>query len=80
MSTQSAGASEGQSVTVRYGPYNHKLNYAGLTVAQARAKLQAIWGVPADAKGLKGKEQLADDHVIQAGEEIEFIKRQGEKG
>lgn len=82
MSTQpSAGASSSnETATFRHGPFNHPLKFVGLTVKQAREKLGDAWSVPSDAKAMNGKQQLSDDYIIQSGDEIEFVKKQGQKG
>lgn len=81
MTVGNTGASSAQDkVRIRYAGYNHPTEYVGMTVKQARDKLSPMWGVPTDAVAYKGKEQLSDSTFLQAGDEIQFVKRQGEKG
>jgi len=65
---------------LRYGVYNQPTNVAGKTVKEVRDQFAKIWGIPTDAIAYSGKDKLADDHVIQAGQNIEFTRRAGEKG
>lgn len=69
-----------QLASARFGVYNNALPLVGKTVAEARAQLQGMWQVPADATAYKGKTRLEDNYVIEAGDEIEFQRRTGEKG
>lgn len=80
MSTQNAPAGGKALCRVRYGGYNNAAPFVGMTVEAARAKLATQWSVPGDAAAYIGKTELASDYVIQANDEIEFVKRQGEKG
>lgn len=75
----SAGGASG-TVRLRFGGYSSNAPLVGKTIAEARVSASAQWGTPGDAKAFKGKEQLEDNYVLQPGDEIEFHKRQGEKG
>lgn len=74
------GAQGGGSAQIRYGVYNNPGNHAGKSVSDLRGQFSAMWGIPGDASAYKGKEKLADDYVIQPGDNIEFHRRAGEKG
>lgn len=65
---------------MRFGIYNQQLPLAGKTVKQARDQLANMWNVPKDAQAYNGKQQLSDDHIIEAGEQLEWQRRTGEKG
>lgn len=77
---QKAAPAAVQQATIRFGVYNQQVPFVGKTIGEARAKLAGQWNIPEDANPFKGKEQLADDYVIQAGDNIELHRRMGEKG
>lgn len=64
----------------RYGVYANPGPFVGRTVAEVREHLGGLWQVPNDATAFKGKQKLADDYVVLEGDNIEFHRRQGEKG
>lgn len=80
MANEQAGAAKAANANVKYGVYGQPGNYANKSVAQVRADLGNLWGIPADAAAYKGKERLEDNYVIQPGDQIEFHRKQGEKG
>ncbi len=81
MSTATSGASNADKMAkIRYLGYGNPAPYVGQTIKQVREKVTPLWGVPNDAFAYKGKEKLDENYIIQAQDEIEFIKRQGEKG
>lgn len=75
-----AAPAQSGMATVRYSVYNQPGPYVGKSVNEVRAQLGGLWNIPADAAAFKGKEQLQGDYVIQPGDSIEFLKKQGEKG
>lgn len=80
---QSASSGPAKMVNVESGLYGGPVPLAGKTVAQARdelAKSQPKWAIDKNSKAFSGKTELADDHVLQPGESISFIKKMGEKG
>lgn len=56
------------------------MDFTGKTVAQARDSLAKMWKIDKDSAAIMNKQTLADDYVIQSGDNIELVKRQGEKG
>lgn len=66
--------------TIKYGPYTQKGNYAGRTIGDVKAELQGILSMDGDTVASIGKTRINDDHVITEGEEIQLIRRRGEKG
>lgn len=64
----------------RYGVYANPGPFVGRTVAEVREHLGNLWQVPADATAFKGKQKLEDNYVVLEGDNIEFHRRQGEKG
>lgn len=81
MASQEFANSGTEKATVRYSMYtDQSASLVGKTVRQAREQYGQQWEIDQQASAFIGKTQLADDHVIQAGEDILFIRRQGEKG
>lgn len=76
---QDAGG-EQQLAHFRYGVYANPGPYVGRTVAEVRQQLGRLWQVPGDAQAYIGKNKLDDNYVVKAGDNIEFHRRQGEKG
>lgn len=66
-------------VTVLSGP-NRTTVPAGRTIGAIREGLQTMWGMTAGHVAYIGKEKPGDDYVTQAGEQVEFHRREGEKG
>jgi len=78
-SASSSPADASKPVTAKSGAW--KKTYApGETVGQVRAKLNEYASIDGAAVAYSGTTALPDDHVLQAGETIEFIKKTGEKG
>lgn len=65
---------------IRYGVYNQPGAFVGKSIGDVRRSLAPQWGIPDDARPYKGKEQLNDDYIIQAGDNIEIHRQMGEKG
>lgn len=76
----SAQPSGGQMANVRFGVYTQPAPVAGKTVREVREQFSKLWGIPSDAVAYKGKDKLAEDHVITSADNIEFHRRAGEKG
>ena len=51
-----------------------------MTVGEYRKQLNVMASIPDGAVAYSGNQQLSDDHVMQPGESLEFIKKTGEKG
>lgn len=80
-SASSAQPNRGNGIAnLRYGVYSQPTNVAGKTVREVREQFGKIWGIPTDAVAYLGKDKLSDDTVIQAGQNIEFSRKAGEKG
>lgn len=80
MAEATGAAAGGQPARVRYGVHNQTGEIAGKTIGQVRAERARAWQLPSDAQAYKGTEKLSDDYMIQPGDNIEFHRRQGEKG
>lgn len=75
------GAAAGNApARVRYGVHNQQGDIAGKTIGQIRAERGRQWQLPGDTAAYKGTEKLSDDYVIRPGDNVEFHRRQGEKG
>lgn len=53
--------------------------FVGLTVSQIRFTRQA-WGIPDDARAYLGGSAVSEDYTVTAGDRIEFVRSQGDKG
>lgn len=67
-------ATTAKLANVRYGLYGQPGPYAGKSVAEVRSEVGTLWNIPPDAAAFKGKDRLADDYVIQPGDQVEFHK------
>jgi hypothetical protein len=70
----------GQPANVRFGVYSQPAPVSGKTVGEVRQQFAKIWGISNDAVAYKGKDKLDENYVIQAGDNVEFHRRSGEKG
>ncbi len=79
--TQSQPAAGENRAQVKYGTYNETDTlFVGQTVAQVRLARRDAWNIPADARAYRGKDEIAETYVLQAGDMVEFHRRMGEKG
>lgn len=79
-SGQVSGKQQG-SATVQYSMYTQSNEaFVGRTVAEVRNAMAEHWGIPSDSDALKGKTRLPEDYIIQAGDNVQFHRRSGEKG
>jgi hypothetical protein len=53
---------------------------AGRTVAEARRVARAVLGTEQDARAVLDGQDVAEDHVLEVGQRLEFVKRAGHKG
>lgn len=81
MSQEFQGTTGNEKATVKYSMYTEtSQSLVGKTVRQARDQYGQTWEIDNQASAWSGKTQLKDDYVIQPGDEIQFMRRQGEKG
>lgn len=82
MSNEAATRAEGQNlnVTVQYSAFKGVLPMAGKTVKQVREEMSAQWHIEAGASGYIGKQRVADDTILEAGQSLVFHRQMGEKG
>lgn len=77
-----AAAALGQPVDIVHGANDTRENISGQTVAQARKMFTSSFNIPADAKTFVNGNQVTNEEetVLQAGDQLEFIKEAGQKG
>ena len=83
MQEASSGASASepnQAVRIRYGIQSKQGDMAGKTIGQIKAEVGRGWKMTEDTVAVSGTQKLDDDYIVKAGENIEFTRRQGEKG
>ncbi len=79
-STASSAASpKAGKATIKNGVYGDKVD-AGSSVGDARKKMIALNGMASDTTAYIDNKPVGDDHVLQAGDTLTFLKRSGEKG
>lgn len=72
--------SSNPGVNVSYGIHKMTADAIGKTVADVRAGLAQVMNIPANAGAVIGGNRVTDDHVIQKGQAVEFVKEAGVKG
>lgn len=78
---QNAASAPEQRAKLVYGTYEELDQlFVGLTVAQARLARAEAWNIPAAAKAYRGREEVAETYTIRRGDQVEFVRRQGDKG
>ena len=78
--TQAQKATANNMAMIKSGVNNQAIPCAGKTVAQVRRELGGAFGIDPEAKAYKGKTQLSDTYVIESSDNIEFVRKLGEKG
>jgi len=72
---------EDSPVWVTYGVNQISFDtLAGRTLAEARKILREALGIPDDARAIGDRELVDEEHVIRAGEILEFITEAGKIG
>jgi hypothetical protein len=67
-------------VVLQYGVHQYVADVVGKTVAQVKQAYAQIMNLPANAIAHVGGKPVPDSHVIERGQELEFIKEAGVKG
>jgi hypothetical protein len=67
-------------VDVIYGAADVSLNIAGATVGEVRESVRDMLNIPADAVAFLRGVQIANDHVLELGDRLELLKKDGWKG
>lgn len=55
-------------------------NLAGKTVGSVRKSLREAFNIPGDASALVSGKTVGDDHILESGTNLEFVKEAGVKG
>ena len=77
--TTARGAEAGQ-VKVMYGVHTLEASLAGRTVQNVREALAQPLNISPEAVALVNGQEVDSDHVLGAGEFLEFVRYAGEKG
>lgn len=67
-------------VKVIHGANDDEFGIAGATVQQVRANLVDAFNIPGDALAFVDGEQVDQNHILQEGQVLEFVKAAGVKG
>ena len=66
--------------TVIHGTYAETLPVAQMSVAQVRSRFADLLDIHPEATAIIDGEPAEDDTVVQAGQNLMFVRRAGEKG
>lgn len=67
-------------IRVTHGVNSNLFDVIGQTIAEVRANLGALYGIPKDAIALVPNDSVGEGHVLTVGEELDFIVENGQKG
>jgi hypothetical protein len=73
-------AVENKNVSISSGPYAEDLPVAGMTVGGIRTKFADRFDIAAKSQAVLNGNQVDDNTVLKAGEQLMFIQHAGEKG
>ena len=65
---------------VVYGVNELELDIDGKPVSEVWKALEQVFNIPRDALATVNGARVGDDHVVRAGDELEFAKAAGVKG
>jgi len=68
------------TVQVTHGVSSNAFDVAGRTVRYVRESLGTLYSIPKDALALVNGDQASEDHLLQAGDELDFLRPSGSKG
>jgi hypothetical protein len=68
------------TVRILYGIHALEVDVAGRTVAEIRQALAQPLNISPRAVAVVGGEVVAEGHLLQAGQQLEFVRLAGEKG
>jgi len=73
---------ETRSVTVICGANTQILEDMGgdITVGELRSRLADVMNIPEPSQAIIGGQSVGDNHTLQAGDQVEFVKPAGSKG
>lgn len=79
--TPQAGSGKSkQSVVIRYGIHKVEARVSGKTVGELRRTLSQPFNLDPNALALVNYRQVSDQKVLQAGDQLEFVRIAGAKG
>lgn len=70
----------GANVDVIHGVYAHSLPLGGLSVKQARSELSNKMNIDPTSVAVVDGNEVPEDHTLNEGEVLTFVKPAGEKG
>lgn len=73
-------ADSNAGVVLLYGIHQYVADVVGKTIAQVKQAYAQTMNLPANAVAHVNGAAVSDDHLIERGQEIEFIKQAGVKG
>jgi hypothetical protein len=77
----SRAASATQKVRVVHGANQQYFdNLQGKTVGMVRKSLREVFNIAGDAEARIGGKAVGDDFILEAGQNLEFVKEAGVKG
>ena len=79
LASRAAQAAAG-AVRVIYGVHTLEAPVAGRTVADVRGALSQALNLSPEAIAVVDGVEAGEDHVLRAGEQLEFVRLAGEKG
>jgi hypothetical protein len=68
------------AVTVTSGDQSSPFEVAGETVAAVRASLTDAFSIHPQAKAYVDGQEVTETYLLQAGEQLEFLRQMGQKG
>ncbi len=68
------------AVRVIYGVHTLEAQVAGRSVGDVRAALSQALNISPEAIAVVGGVEAGGDHILKAGEQLEFVRLAGEKG
>lgn len=69
-----------ETVRIIYGVHSLEVGIAGRSVADVRAQLTQALNIGPRAIAVVDGREVAETHVLQSGEVLEFVRLAGEKG
>jgi hypothetical protein len=78
--TPAGAPAAGGQVRLIAGADVQDLELGGRTVREARRVAQAVFGIRPDARALVDGREVGEEHVLVAGQRLEFTRRAGQKG
>jgi len=67
-------------VSVASGPYSENLPVANMTVGEIRARFRDRFDIDPRSQAVIAGNEVGDETVVSAGQDLRFIRRAGEKG